>query len=129
MNDKNKITKETVLIAATESAYKKLDKTKPYSEQIDTFLFDIKLVSSNTEEMLLLTDAFKIACNFNGRITLTPVVLKLHEMHPEIHKARIRVILHDTFQNWLIKYHPDFKVLFFNIALIDLLKIFAKKFN
>ena len=129
MNDKNKITKETALIAATESAYKKLDKTKPYNEQIDTCLSDIKLVSSNTEEILLLTDAFKIACNFHGKITLTPVVLKLHEMHPEIHKAHIRVILHDTFQNWLIKYHPDLKVLFFSIALIDLLKIFAKKFN
>ena len=129
MNDKNKITKETALIATIESAYKQLDKTKPYNEQIDSFLADIKLVSSNNEEMVLLTDAFKIACNLHGKITLTPVVLKLHEMHPEIHKARIRVILHDTFQNWLIKYHLDLKALQHNISISDLLRIFAKKFN
>ena len=129
MNDKNKITKETALIAAIESAYKKLDKTKPYNEQIDTFLSDIKLVSSNTEEMLLLTDAFKIAYNFSGKITMTPLISELQQLHPDIRRPRIRNVLHDTFKDWVIKYHPDLKAFQHNISIIDLLRIFAKKFN
>ena len=133
MNNTNitQTTMEGSLISAIEDSYEKLDSIRPYSTQIDDFLVNIKLSADVPYEMDLIRDSFVISCdNYPfDKVTLTPLIVRLRILHPDVSRNQIRFILMRNFKSWLINYHPDLRKIYPSISFVHLLRIFAKKFS
>lgn len=113
---------EAALLEVIGVAFDKLDPSKKVEEQIESFLTDIGMTT--TERMV--TQSFVIACDIN-RINYENVILKLHEQFPKVKEAIIKNILKEAFKNWLEKY-PTLVEKCPKISLMAMLKVFAKKF-
>ena len=103
-------------------AFNKIDPSKKVDDQVENFLADIGMVS--TEK--LITQSFVIACDIK-KIKYDNVILRLHEEFPEISEETIKNTLKDTFKDWLQKY-PTLAEKCPKISIIAILKFFAKKF-
>ena len=114
---------EAALLEVIGVAFDKLDPSKKVEEQIESFLTDIGMTT--TERMV--TQSFVIACDIN-RINYENVILKLHEQFPKVKEAIIKNILKEAFKNWLEKY-PTLVAKCPKISLMAVLKVFAKKFS
>lgn len=113
---------EAALLEAIGFAFDKLDISKKVDEQIESFLTDIGMIT--TERMV--TQSFIIACDIK-KIKYENVILKLHEQFPKVREKIIGNILKEAFKNWLEKY-PTLTEKFPKISFMALLKVFAKKF-
>lgn len=113
---------EAALLETIGFAFDKLDTSKMVEEQVDSFLTDIGMTT--TERMV--TQSFIIACNIN-KINYENVLLGLHDEFPKVKKAIIKNILTEAFNNWLEKY-PNLAEKCPKISLMTVLKVFAKKF-
>ena len=113
---------EAALLEAIGFAFDKLDISKKVDEQIESFLTDIGMIT--TERMV--TQSFIIACDIK-KIKYVNVILKLHEQFPKVREEIIENILKEAFKNWLEKY-PTLTEKFPKISFMALLKVFAKKF-
>lgn len=114
---------ESALLEVIGFALEKLDASKTLEEQVETFLTDIGM--STSEKMV--TQAFIIACNIE-KINYENVVLKLHDVyHPEFKEEAIKRILQDNFKEWLNQY-PTLAEKCPIISFTSLLKVFAKRF-
>lgn len=103
-------------------AFDKLDPSKNVDDQVESFLADIGMVS--TEK--LITQSFVVACDIK-KIKYDNVILRLHEEFPEMSEETIKNTLKDTFKDWLEKY-PTLAEKCPKISIIAIHKFFAKKF-
>lgn len=103
-------------------AFDKLDASKTVREQVESFLTDIGMTT--TERMV--TQSFIIACDIK-KINYENVLLGLHKEFPEVKEEIIKNILKEAFKNWLEKY-PTLAEKCPKISLMAVLKVFAKKF-
>lgn len=110
------------MLEAIGFAFDKLDASKPVGEQIESFLTDIGMTT--TERMV--TQSFIIACDIK-KINYENVLLGLHEEFPKVKEEIIKNILKEAFKNWLEKY-PTLAEKCPKISLMAVLKVFAKKF-
>lgn len=114
---------ESALMEVISFALEKLDASKTLEEQVEAFLVDIGM--STSEKMV--TQAFMIACNIK-KINYENVILKLHDVyHPEFKEDAIKRILQDNFKEWLVQY-PTLAEKCPKISLMSVLKVFAKRF-
>lgn len=101
----------------------KLDASKKVEEQVESFLIEIGMIT--TERMV--TQAFIIACDIK-KINYENVILGLHEQFPKVKEEIIKNILKEAFKNWLKKY-PTLAEKCPKISLMSVLKVFAKRFE
>lgn len=113
---------EAALLEAIGFAFDKLDTSKKVEEQVESFLTDIGMTT--TERMV--TQSFIIACDIK-KINYENVLLGLHEEFPKVKEEIIKNILKEAFKNWLEKY-PTLAEKCPKISLMAVLKVFAKKF-
>lgn len=113
---------ESALLEVIGFAFDKLDSSKKVEEQIESFLNDIGMTT--TERMV--TNSFIIACDIK-KINYENVLLGLHELFPTVKEEIIKNILKDAFKNWLDKY-PTLAEKCPKISLMAVLKVFAKRF-
>lgn len=113
---------EDALLEAIGFAFDKLDASKTVGEQVEAFLTDIGMTT--TERMV--TQSFIIACDIE-KINYENVLLGLHEKFPKVKEKIIKNILKEAFKNWLEKY-PTLAEKCPKISLMAVLKVFAKKF-
>ena len=116
-------TEESALLEVIGFAFEKLDSSKKVEDQVESFLTDIGMTT--TERMV--TQSFIIACNIK-KINYENVMNGLHENFPKVKKEIIKCILKEAFKNWLNKY-PTLAKKCPKISLMAILKIFAKKFE
>lgn len=114
---------EAALLEVIGFALDKLDSSKKVEDQVEAFLTDIGM--STTERMV--TQAFIVACNIK-KINYENVILELHEKYPKVNEDIIKRILKDTFKKWLTQY-PTLVEKCYKISLIAVLKVFAKRFS
>lgn len=112
---------ESALLEVIGFAFDKLDCSKKVKEQVEPFLTDIGMAT--TEKMV--TQAFVVACDIK-KINYENVILGLHETFPKVEEESIKNILKETFKNWLDKY-PTLAEKCPKISLMAILKIFAKR--
>lgn len=113
---------EVALLETIGFAFDKLDSSKKVEEQIESFLTDIGMTT--TEKMV--TQSFIVACDIK-KINYENVLLGLHNQFPQVKEELIKNTLKEAFKNWLDKY-PTLAEKCPKISLMALLKIFAKKF-
>lgn len=113
---------ESALLEVIGFAFDKLDSSQKVEEQIESFLNDIGMTT--TERMV--TNSFIIACDIK-KINYENVLLRLHELFPTDKEEIIKNILKEAFKNWLDKY-PTLAEKCPKISLMAILKVFAKKF-
>ena len=113
---------ESALLEVIGFAFDKLDSSKKVEEQIESFLNDIGMTT--TERMV--TNSFIIACDIK-KINYENVLLGLHELFPTVKEEIIKNILKEAFKNWLDKY-PTLAEKCPKISLMAVLKVFAKRF-
>lgn len=113
---------EAALLETIGFAFDKLDTSKKVEEQVESFLTDIGMTT--TERMV--TQSFIIACDIK-KINYEYVLLGLHEQFPKVKEEIIKNILKEAFKNWLEKY-PTLVDRCPKISLMAILKVFAKKF-
>lgn len=113
---------EATLLEAIGFALDKLDVSKKVEDQVESFLTDIGMTT--TERMV--TQAFIVACKIK-KINYENLILELHEMYPKVNENIIKSILKETFKNWLEQY-PTVAEKCYKISLMAVLKVFAKKF-
>jgi len=113
---------EAALLETIGFAFDKLDASKTVGEQVESFLTDIGMTT--TERMV--TQSFIIACDIK-KINYENVLLGLHEEFPKVKEEIIKNILKEAFKNWLEKY-PTLAEKCPKISLMAVLKVFAKKF-
>lgn len=113
---------EAALLEVIGFAFDKLDASKTVREQVESFLTDIGMTT--TERMV--TQSFIIACDIK-KINYENVLLRLHKEFPEVKEEIIKNILKEAFKNWLEKY-PTLAEKCPKISLMAVLKVFAKKF-
>lgn len=113
---------ESALLEVIGFAFDKLDPSKTVNEQVESFLTDIGMTT--TERMV--TQSFIIACDIN-KINYENLLLRLHELFPKVTVDIIKNILKEEFKNWLKKY-PTLTEKYPKISLMAVLKVFAKKF-
>lgn len=113
---------EAALLEVIGFAFDKLDASKTVREQVESFLTDIGMTT--TERMV--TQSFIIACDIK-KINYENVLLGLHKEFPEVKEEIIKNILKEAFKNWLEKY-PTLAEKCPKISLMAILKVFAKKF-
>jgi len=113
---------ETNLLETFGFALDKLDSSKPVGDQVESFLTDIGMPSTER----LVTQAFIIACNIK-KINYENIISALHEKFPTIKQEIIKITLKETFKNWL-KAYPTLAEKCSKISLMAVLKVFAKKF-
>jgi len=113
---------EEALLETIGFALDKLDSSKKATEQIESFLADIGMIT--TEKMV--TNSFIIACDIK-KINYENVLLGLHKKFPTVKERVIKIILKKSFKNWLNKY-PTLADKCPKISLISILKVFAKRF-
>lgn len=113
---------KSALLEIIGFAFDKLDSSKKVEEQIESFLNDIGMTT--TEKMV--TNSFIIACDIK-KINYENVILGLHKLFPTVKEEIIKNILKEAFKNWLDKY-PTLAEKCPNVSLMAVLKLFAKKF-
>lgn len=113
---------ETALLDVIGEALDKLDPTKKVEEQVESFLTEIGMVS--TERMV--TQSFVIACDIK-KINYENVILELHNMFPKVKEDIIKFLLKENFKKWL-EQHPELVENCPKISLMAVLKVFAKRF-
>ena len=113
---------EAALLELIGFAFDKLDSSKTVEEQIESFLTDIGMTT--TEKMV--TQSFIIACDIK-KINYENIILRLHEEFPKEKEEIIKNVLKETFKNWLEKY-PTLSERCPKISLMAILKVFAKRF-
>ena len=111
-------------------ALDKIDSSKKVDDQVENFLADIGMVS--TEKMII--QSFIIACDIKKdayanvkRITYATVSHRLREKFPEEDYSFIDNALKEAFKDWLEKY-PTLAEKCPKISIMSMLKLFAKKF-
>ena len=114
---------EATLLEVIGFALDKLDTSKTVGEQVESFLTDIGMTT--TERMV--TQSFIVACDIK-KINYENVLLGLHEEFPKVKEEIIKNILKEAFKNWLEKY-PTLAEKCPKISLMAVLKVFAKKFE
>lgn len=112
---------EAALLETIGFAFDKLEATKKVEEQVESFLTDIGMTT--TERMV--TQSFIIACDIK-KINYESVILGLHEQFPKVKEELIKNILKEAFKNWLEKY-PILAEKCPKISLMSVLKVFAKR--
>ena len=113
---------ETALLNVIGDSLEKLDRTKTAEEQVETFLADIGMAT--TERMV--TQSFVIACDIK-KINYENVILELHNMFPKVKEDIIKSILKENFKKWL-DVHSELVESCPKISLMAVLKVFAKRF-
>ncbi len=113
---------ESFLLDIIGESLKKLDPTKKVKEQVDNFLTDIGMTTSER----IVTQSFVAACDIK-RINYENVILELHNMYPKVKKEIIKSILKENFKKWL-DLHPELVESCPKISLMAVLKVFAKRF-
>ncbi len=113
---------ESALLNVIGNSLEKLDRTKTVEEQVETFLTDIGM--ETTERMV--TQSFVIACDIK-KINYENVILELHNMFPKVKEDIIKSILKENFKKWL-DLHPELVESCPKISLMAVLKVFAKRF-
>lgn len=113
---------ESALLNVIGNSLEKLDRTKTVEEQVETFLTDIGM--ETTERMV--TQSFVIACDIK-KINYENVILELHNMFPKVKEDIIKLILKENFNKWL-DLHPELVESCPRISLMAVLKVFAKRF-
>lgn len=113
---------ESALLNIIGDSLEKLNRTKTVEEQVETFLIDIGMAT--TEKMV--TQSFVIACNIK-KINYENVIIELHNMFPKVKENIIKLILKENFKKWL-DVHPELVESCPKISLISVLKVFAKRF-
>ena len=87
---------ESALLNVIGNSLEKLNRTKTVEEQVETFLADIGMAT--TERMV--TQSFVIACDIK-KINYENVILELHNMFPKEKENIIKSILKENFKKWL----------------------------
>ncbi len=113
---------ETALLGIIGESLKKLDSTKKVEEQVDDFLTDIGMTTSEK----MVTMSFVVACNIK-KINYKNVIFELQSMFPEVKENMIKSILQENFKKWL-DLHPELVESCPKISLMAMLKVFAKRF-
>lgn len=113
---------ESALLDVIGNALEKLNRTKKVEEQVEFFLTDIGMTT--TERMV--TQSFVIACNIK-KINYESVILELHNMFPKVKEDIIKSVLKENFKKWLEQY-PELVESCPKISLMTVLKVFAKRF-
>lgn len=113
---------EAALLETIGFAFDKLDASKKVEEQVESFLTDIGMTT--TERMVI--QSFIIACDIK-KINYENVLIGLHEQFPKVKEEIIKNILKEEFKNWLEKY-PTLAEKCPKISLMSVLKVFAKRF-
>lgn len=113
---------EMALLETLGSAFGKLDSSKKVEEQIDSFLTNIGMIT--TEE--IVKDSFVTAYVIK-KITYETIIHELHNIHPNLTKPNIKAILKKTFKEWLTQY-PELAKQCPRLSFMTLLKAFTKKF-
>ena len=121
---------EDILQEVIGFALDKIDSSKKVDDQVENFLADIGMVS--TEKMII--QSFIIACDIKKdayanvkRITYATVSHRLREKFPEEDYSFIDNALKEAFKDWLEKY-PTLAEKCPKISIMSMLKLFAKKF-
>lgn len=114
---------ESALLNVIGDSLEKLDCTKTVEEQVEIFLTDIGMAT--TERMV--TQSFVIACDIK-KINYENVILELHKMFPKVKEDIIKSILKENFKKWLDVY-PELVESCPKISLMAVLKVFAKRFS
>ena len=113
---------ESAMLEVIGFALDKLDHSKPFKEQLDSFLADIDLEATE-----LIKQVFFIACNVE-KITYGYIINELeHDFCFSKGKNNSTKIVKETFKCWLEK-HPDLAGQYPKISIMPMLKLFAKKF-
>lgn len=119
----NKVSdRETVLLETIGFAFDKLDSSKKVEEQIDSFLVEIGMTTSE----IMVKQSFVIACEIE-KITYDNVILELNNMYPEEKEDAIKATLKENFKKWLEQY-PELAEKCPKLSLMSVLKVFAKRF-
>lgn len=113
---------EAALLECFGTSFDKLDKSKSVSEQVENFMSEIGM--STTEE--LVSQSFVIACDIK-KINYENVTLELHKLNPNTKEDFIKSILKRSFKSWLEQY-PMLAEKCPKLSLISVLKVFAKRF-
>lgn len=113
---------EAALLNVIGNSLEKLNRTKTVEEQVETFLADIGMAT--TERMV--TQSFVIACDIK-KINYESVILELHNMFPKEKKNIIKSILKENFKKWL-DVHSELVESCPKISFMAVLKVFAKRF-
>lgn len=113
---------ESALLDIIGESLKKLDPTKKVEEQVDDFLTDIGMTTSER----MVTQSFVIACDIK-KINYENVIIELHNMFPKVKEDIIKSILKENFKKWL-DLHPELVESCPKISLMAVLKVFAKRF-
>ncbi len=112
---------ESAMLEVIGFALDKLDSSKPFKEQLDSFLADIDLEATE-----LIKQVFFIACNVE-KITYGYIINELeHDFCFSKGKNNSTKIVKETFKCWLEK-HPDLARQYPKISIMPMLKLFAKK--
>lgn len=113
---------ESALVEVIGFALDKVDPSKKVEEQVETFLNDIGMTT--TEKMVM--QSFMIACDIK-KINYENVIFELHKQFPKIKEELIKNTLKEAFKSWLYKY-PTLAEKCPKISIMAVLKVFAKKF-
>ena len=122
-SDYKKVTDyEIALMETVGAAFYKLDSSKKVEEQIDSFLTNIEMTT--TEK--IVTQSFVVACKIK-KITYDNVILELQNIFPKVNEKIIEITLRNNFKKWL-ESHPEVAIKCPRITFMSMLKLFAKKF-
>lgn len=113
---------ENALLEAVGSAFDKLNSSKKVEEQIDSFLTDIGMSTSEK----IVRQSFVIACDIK-KITYENVILELHNIYPNVNEDILKASLKENFKKWL-KQYPELAKKCPKLSFMSVLKVFAKRF-
>lgn len=116
------VSTEKALLKTFSSAFDKLDPSKTIEEQINSFLTDIGMIT--TEK--IVKQSFVIACAIE-KITYEKVIHELHNIHQNLSEPNIKAVLKKNFKEWLTQY-PELEKHYPKLSFMSLLKAFSKKF-
>ena len=119
---KNTSNVENALLEALGYAFDKLNSSKKVEEQIDSFLTDIGMSTSEK----IVRQSFVIACDIK-KITYENVILELYNMYPNLDKDMLMASLKENFKKWLEQY-PELAKKCPKLSFMAVLKVFAKRF-
>ena len=114
---------EVALLETLGFAFDKLDKSKRVEEQVDSFLCDIGMATTERK----VKQSFIAACNID-KINYENVVRRLRIQFPQTEGRQIKAILKKTFKDWLTQY-PALAEKCPKISFIMLLRVFVKKIS
>ena len=113
---------EAAMLEVIGFALDKLDSSKPFNEQLVSFLADIDMPATD-----IIKQTFTIACDID-KITYGYIIKELDVHFYYLKRKRFGIVLKETFKTWLEKY-PVLQETCPRISLMPMLKLFAKKFK